>query len=113
MTRPDICFTVTPLARFLTKPTCELYGHAINVLRYLNGARKCKLIFGGSRTPPPPQVRRVYSPQVDTVAIVAYSDSDFADCKEMRRSVTGFVIIYASYMSMALLFCGHHVNSPM
>jgi hypothetical protein len=88
MTRPDICFTVTALARFLTKPTSELYGHAINVLRYLKGTRKCKLVFGGSRTLPPPQV----PPPVDTVAIVAYSDSDFANCKETRRSVTGFVI---------------------
>jgi hypothetical protein len=29
---------------------------------------------------------------VDRVAILAYSDSDYANCKETRRSVTGLVI---------------------
>ena len=73
-TRFDISYAVQQLSQFFD---CYTYAHwnaAIRVVRYLKGTRELKLTLGGETD----------------LRLVGYTDSDWANCLDTRRSVGGF-----------------------
>jgi hypothetical protein len=72
MTRPDLGFAVSELSRFLSNPGKTHMDAAMHVLSYLAGTRLLGLKY--SR---------------DGGGIEAFVDSDWASCKDTRKSVGG------------------------
>jgi hypothetical protein len=77
-TRPDIAFAVFSLSRFLKQPGQIHWEAAIDVLRYLKGTRTRGIRFGDS-------IQAGDS-------LICYSDADFANDMDDRKSVTGGII---------------------
>jgi len=73
-TRPDISYAVQQLSQFLDSYSLAHWNAALRVVRYLKGTRDLKLCLGGS------------SP----VDLLGFSDSDWANCLDTRRSVGGY-----------------------
>ena len=72
-TRPDIMYSVQQLSQYLD---CYSYAHwnaAIHVVRYLSGTRELKLRLGGT----------------NQISLLGFTDSDWANCLDTRRSVGG------------------------
>jgi hypothetical protein len=66
-TRPDICFSVSMLARFMSSPADEHVVQAKHALRYLAGTKDYKLVLGGKN---------------DSRALVVHGDADHATCPD-------------------------------
>ncbi|GMF44976.1 unnamed protein product [Phytophthora fragariaefolia] len=81
-TRPDLAFTLGQLSRFVANPSVKNVGAVKRVLRYL----VVTLAYGIT-----------YSRKQNDVEIVleGYSDSDWANDPEQRKSTTGFVFSLA------------------
>jgi hypothetical protein len=78
-TRPDIAYAVGALARHMNNP-CEHHAIAVKrVLRYLAGTQSLGLTFTGNRK--------------DVNTLVGYSDADFAEDKDTRKSTSGICFI--------------------
>ena len=78
-TRPDISWIISKLSQHLEKPTDAHITAVKRVLRYLKGTKSSKLIF----TPKDAQ-------------LIAYTDSDWANDPEDRRSTSGFIVTLGS-----------------
>lgn len=79
-TRPDISYSVQQLSQFLD---CYSYSHwnaAIRVVRYLKGTRDLQLVLGGT----------------NDIKIIGFTDSDWANCPDTRRSVGGYLFTLGS-----------------
>jgi hypothetical protein len=76
VTRPDISFAASSLAKFLTCPTSHLMKCAEKVLRYLAGTKSHRLTYTKS----------------DPMQLTGYSDADWANCEITRKSTSGIVI---------------------
>ena len=73
-TRPDISYSVQQLSQFLD---CYSYSHwhaAVRVIRYLKGTRNLRLRLGGT----------------EPMKLTGFTDSDWANCLDTRRSVGGY-----------------------
>ncbi|KHN44566.1 Copia protein, partial [Glycine soja] len=79
-TRPDIAYAVQQLSQYMSAPTTAHLQAAFRVLRYLKGTPGSGLFFAATGTP---QLR-------------AFSDSDWAGCKDSRKSTTGFLVYLGS-----------------
>jgi ribonuclease HI len=80
--RPDICATVNRLAKFMSKPTKEHWGHALYLCGYLRYTQKLGLHLGRNSE------------------VMAYCDSDYASDVNNRRSHTGWAfIVYGGAIS--------------
>jgi len=86
-TRPDISYAVSKLSGYLDCHRSSHWKAAIRVVRYLKGTRDLQLTLGG-QTP---------------ILLSGYSDSDYGNCLDSRKSVSGYcfslgsgVISYAS-----------------
>lgn len=75
-TRPDICFAVNFLSRFMEKPTDEHVAAVKRVIKYLKKTLNVGLFYFSNTT----------------FDVQCYSDADFAGCLDTRRSTTGFCI---------------------
>lgn len=77
--RPDICYSVNYLARFMHRPTTALWTACKHMLRYLKGTSKLGLRFqsGGE------------------LKLLAFSDSDWAQERPSRKSISGNVFMFA------------------
>jgi hypothetical protein len=73
-TRPDIAYAVGRLAAFLDCYRDTHWAAAQRVLRYIKGTRFFSLTLGGSSPP----------------SLVGYSDSDYANCLDTSRSISGY-----------------------
>ena len=76
MTRPDISFSVNKLSQFLQNPTVNHWNACKRVLRYLKGTTNFGLLFK----------------PVQRMTLTGFSDADYANCLDDRRSVTGYVV---------------------
>ena len=80
-TRPDICFIVSCLSRYLDKATKTHWTLAIRVLRYLRSTYNMSLIFPAGDS------------QLDSrLELDVFCDSDYAQDSETRRSVSGLIV---------------------
>jgi hypothetical protein len=86
ITRPDIAFAVSTLARFMSNPGKRHMEAAKHLLRYVAGTVEHKLVFGGNDTNAP--------------VIEAYCDASWASDIDERKSVSGgVVLLYGSVIS--------------
>lgn len=74
-TRPDIAFGVQQLTQYLDCYTTLHWNAAIRLVRYLKGTRDLRLQLGGKE---------------ETIKLTGFTDSDWASCPDMRRSVGGY-----------------------
>jgi hypothetical protein len=79
-TRPDLSYAVGRLSQFMNKPSNAHYHAACKVLRYIKGSLAKGIFFSAS----------------SDLRLSAYIDSDWAACKDSRRSVSGFVFLLGS-----------------
>ena len=73
-TRPDLAFPSHLLSQFLSNPGFAHWQAAKHVLRYLRGTPDVGITFM----------------KCDDTGLNGYTDSDYASCKDDRRSITGF-----------------------
>jgi hypothetical protein len=78
--RPDIAYAVTKLSQFCSNPSDVHLQGAKHVLRYLAHTSSYKITYKGD----------------SNAGLIGYSDSDWAQDREDRHSVTGFVFFMAS-----------------
>lgn len=74
ITRPDLQFAVNLVCQRMHAPTETDFAMLKRVLRYLRGTTPLGLHLS----------------KCNSLPVLAFSDSDFAGCKETRRSTTGF-----------------------
>ena len=72
-TRPDLCYVVTRLSQFMSRPTERCLIMAKHVLRYLKGTLDKKLIFRKS---------------IDDLKLIGFCDSDWGGSED-RKSISG------------------------
>ena len=72
--RPDITYAVQQLSQFLDSYSFAHWNAAIRIVRYLKGTRELKLVLGGT----------------NPISLVGFTDSDWANCLDTRRSVGGY-----------------------
>ncbi|KAF5472864.1 hypothetical protein F2P56_009535 [Juglans regia] len=77
ITRPDIAHAVNSVSQFLHAPTTDHFLVVKRILHYVKGTLHFSLIFRSSAV---------------SGALVAYSDADWADCPDTRRSTSGYSI---------------------
>ena len=75
-TRPNISYAVQQLSQFMANPTTDHSKVASRVLRYLKSSSGCGIFF----------------PTIGSTRLQAFSDSDWAGCRDTHRSITGFSI---------------------
>jgi hypothetical protein len=80
MTRPDIAYTVSYLARFNSNPGPNHWAAVKHLLRYCKGTLDYKLTYGG---------------EANSNSFTTYSDSAHGDCKDTGRSTSGYVTMFA------------------
>ena len=78
-TRPDIAYAVTALCQFMSAPDISHWHAAKRVFRYLQGTQHHELVYGwnGGKNQP----------------LYGYSDSDWGNDVNDRRSFTGWVFL--------------------
>jgi hypothetical protein len=76
LTRPDISFAVNKVCQFLHAPSDEHWAAVKRILQYLKGCTKLGL-----------KITRNSS-----LLVSAFSDADWADCLDDRRSTRGYVV---------------------
>jgi hypothetical protein len=81
VTRPDIAFAASTLARFMSCPTNHLMNCAKRLLRYLNTTKDLVLRYDCSQVS-------------GNTGIHGYSDADFAGCSKTSKSTSGIAILY-------------------
>jgi transposase InsO family protein len=74
-TRPDICWIITTLSQYLSRPLEQHWVAAKHVLRYLKGTLDFELC---------------YRKCDDDLRLVGYSDADWASDTHDRRSISGY-----------------------
>lgn len=77
VTRPDVAYAVQALARHMQASGPEHWKAAKRVLRYLKGTMDLGIVYSGSAD--------------GQVALIGYSDADWASDRDSRRSTTGYV----------------------
>lgn len=78
--RPDIAHAMQQLCRHLDCYRPVHWEAAKRVARYLKGTRTMKLVLGGDHT----------------ARLLGFTDSDFANCPDTRRSVSGYCFTLGS-----------------
>ena len=79
-TRPDISFALGRLASVLDCYRPEHWSAGLRVLRYLKGTRSLRLVLGGT----------------NPNALSGFCDSDYANCQDTSRSITGYCFTLGS-----------------
>lgn len=77
--RPDIAFAVTRLSQYMSNPTPTHVEHAKHVLRYLRATSDYRIRFQGS----------------GQSGLIGYSDADWGENRDNRRSTTGYTFLMA------------------
>jgi hypothetical protein len=88
--RPDICFAVKELCRFMVRPGTAMVKAAKRVLRYVISTPKLGLKYHGTH-------RSILSGLwscTDNNPIVSFSDADFAGERDTRKSTMGMILLF-------------------
>lgn len=88
-TRLDIAHAAHQLACYMQAPTARHMLAAERIMRYLAGTRDVGLVFGAHSGPTVGDSRGRQTQQL--IDVCCYADADWANCKESRRSITGWV----------------------
>ncbi|XP_057972757.1 secreted RxLR effector protein 161-like [Malania oleifera] len=75
--RLDIAFAVGMLGRYQSNPEMDHWKAAKKVLRYLQGTKDYMLTYK----------------HVDNLEVVGYTDLDFAECQDSKKSTLGYVFL--------------------
>ena len=110
-TRPDISYAVNQCARYSSDPKPEHWTACLRVLRYLKGTSDYGLHYHKHPThylgetvktrPSMSDLKQPFSfasshyPGDAKVHVFGYSDADYANDVDSRRSVTGYVFVFA------------------
>jgi hypothetical protein len=111
-TRPDISYAVNQCARYSSDPKPEHWSACLRILRYLKGTIDHGLHYhnhashylGQRRTEgrvamsdlkQPFSYASSYYPGDTKVHLLGYSDADYANNVDNRRSITGYVFVFA------------------
>jgi hypothetical protein len=78
-TQLDIAFAITCLSRYNSNPNKKHLSYAKYILRYLQDTKDLGLLYDGD----------------SNAGLIAYSDSDWAEDKDNRHSVGGYIILQA------------------
>ncbi|KAD4584950.1 hypothetical protein E3N88_22551 [Mikania micrantha] len=78
-TRPDIAYIAGMLGRYQSNPGLDHWKATKKVLRYLQGTKDYKLTYRRS----------------DNREVIGYSGSDFAKCKDDKKSTSGYIFLLA------------------
>ena len=78
-TRPDIAYIAGMLGRYQSNPGLDHWKAAKKVLRYLQGTKDYRLTYKRS----------------NNLEVIGYSDSDFAKCKDDKKSTSGYIFMLA------------------
>ena len=78
-TRPDIAFVVGMLGRYQSNPSINHWKAAKKVMRYLKGTKDYMLMYR----------------QTDNLEVIGYSDLDYANYIDLRKSTLGYVFMLA------------------
>ncbi len=81
-TRPDIAYATGCLTSFMDCYQPKHWAAAIHILRYLKGMRLYSLTLGGW----------------NSLSLLGYSDSDYANCIDTSHSVGGYCFTLGSGM---------------
>ena len=79
ISRPDIAYAVSQLSRFMAQPHGGHWSACVQVMQYLKGTTGHGINFSGS-------------PE-DTIRLRAFSDADYAECLDSRRSHAGVLLL--------------------
>ncbi|GAB9477602.1 hypothetical protein Gpo141_00014705, partial [Globisporangium polare] len=82
-TRPDVAYALGQLSRFVAKPSNKHIGTAKRVLRYLVGTTNLGIRF------------KKRNKVATTIELRGYSDSDWGNDPDTRKSITGYVFALA------------------
>jgi hypothetical protein len=77
-TRPDCGFALSKLSRYLNNPKKSHMLAADNVMRYLQGSKNFGILLRKDGSP----------------GVAVHVDSDWAACKDTRRSTSGYVLTF-------------------
>lgn len=77
-TRPDINYATQQLSQFMHNPYECHWQAALYILRYLKSD----------------PARGLFYPVQSSVSLTAYSDADWAACKDTRRSISGYCVFF-------------------
>lgn len=80
LTRPDISFSVNKVCQYLQQPTVDHWSAVKRILRYIQGTVSLGLKINRSAS----------------TLISAFSDADWAECVDDRRSTGGFAVFLRS-----------------
>ena len=79
ITRPDICYAVNYLSRYMDKYTKHHWVAAKRIFKYLKGTKNYGLRYSKN----------------NNKELECFVDADYAGCQEKRKSTTGYVILFA------------------
>ena len=111
-TRPDITYAVNQCARYSSDPKTDHWVAVMRILRYLNGTRDYGLFYHRhmsqydgvnalservrtSNIKQPFAYSSAYFPGTTLANLQGYFDVDFANSVDDRRSITGYVFMFA------------------
>lgn len=111
-TRPDVSYAVAQCARYSSDPKPEHWTACLRVLRYLKGTSEYGLHYHNHEThylgqkeangkvkmsdlKQPFSYASSYYPGDSNVHVFGYSDADYANNVDNRRSITGYVFVFA------------------
>ena len=78
-TRPDIAYIVCMLGRYLSNLGKDHWIVAKHIMRNLQRTKDYMLTYR----------------KLDQLEIIGYSDSDFAGCRDIMKSTTGYIYLFA------------------
>ncbi|MCO5597503.1 hypothetical protein L7F22_051581 [Adiantum nelumboides] len=77
-TRSDITFAVGAVSRYMVNPGKKHWDIVKHLLKYLKGTTSKCLCFGNSEA-----------------SIMGYTNADYAECSDTRKSTSGYVFLFA------------------
>ena len=119
-TRPDVSYAVSQCAKFSADPKPEHWKACLRILRYLKGTadyglhynKHASYYLGEQKPDTRKRIEELQQPIAYTSSkypgdvsthFLGYSDADYANSVDDRRSVTGYVFIFAIIKAVSFL----------